>query len=301
MKNKGLYYGVNIDTDELVHISDAKRGNDCNCKCPFCNENLQAKKGKINIHHFAHIKNQCSYIEDGENGILLFIKKIIKDNKYITIQKTKTNKEVIKLNFDSIEEDIMYDSYTPDLTAYINDKPYLLEIEVSEKIPYKKCTYYKENKIDSIKIVINKDFIESNDYDNEDFIKTILDYPSSKYWIYNSNDTAEEVHSHKEKKNNNFKKYNSENYEENKNNSFENDCEKFDYDILSKYPNMRALINDCNLGYVDINEYKEKLLRLIDSNFEDKMVYFYYIYTVPDKFIGADLYVICKSILKILN
>ena len=38
----------------LVSIEDVESGIACGCKCPACNENLVAKKGKIKIHHFAH-------------------------------------------------------------------------------------------------------------------------------------------------------------------------------------------------------------------------------------------------------
>lgn len=55
-----LLYGQRHD-GELLHISEARRGEACTCFCPHCGAALAAKKGTINIHHFAHLGKTCAF------------------------------------------------------------------------------------------------------------------------------------------------------------------------------------------------------------------------------------------------
>ena len=45
-----------------VCVSDVPKGFACNCFCPYCNAPLQARKGQIRKHHFAHKQGmECQY------------------------------------------------------------------------------------------------------------------------------------------------------------------------------------------------------------------------------------------------
>ncbi|XAZ82159.1 hypothetical protein A6C57_27915 (plasmid) [Fibrella sp. ES10-3-2-2] len=56
-----LLYGQLADGD-LLHISEVARGDACNCFCPHCQTSLAAKKGKVKVHHFAHLGQTCAYV-----------------------------------------------------------------------------------------------------------------------------------------------------------------------------------------------------------------------------------------------
>ena len=56
-----LLYGQ-LNTGELLHISEAARGEACQCACSHCGTPVTAKKGKIKIHHFAHLGPTCAYL-----------------------------------------------------------------------------------------------------------------------------------------------------------------------------------------------------------------------------------------------
>src|SRR5262245_27287134 len=45
--------------DNLIHISEAERGDACGLFCPFCRGPLTARKGDIVAHHFAHRGESC--------------------------------------------------------------------------------------------------------------------------------------------------------------------------------------------------------------------------------------------------
>ena len=52
-----LKYGIN-QHNELIHIDYAPRGK-TTLLCPYCGGDLLAKKGDVNIHHFAHEGKTC--------------------------------------------------------------------------------------------------------------------------------------------------------------------------------------------------------------------------------------------------
>jgi len=53
-----LTYGRD-DRDNLIHIADARPGNDCGLFCPFCGQPLTAKQGDLVGWHFAHQQQTC--------------------------------------------------------------------------------------------------------------------------------------------------------------------------------------------------------------------------------------------------
>ncbi|MGL5831795.1 MAG: competence protein CoiA family protein, partial [Waterburya sp.] len=50
-----LQYALDKD-DKLVSIDDVFRGRS-EIRCPYCQGELTAKKGKIKVHHFAHVND----------------------------------------------------------------------------------------------------------------------------------------------------------------------------------------------------------------------------------------------------
>lgn len=61
-KDRSLYFGVAIDTGELLPIGAVPRGLACKCICPACGTRLEARKGEKKAHHFAHeTNNKCYY------------------------------------------------------------------------------------------------------------------------------------------------------------------------------------------------------------------------------------------------
>jgi hypothetical protein len=53
-----LTYGRD-ERDNLIHISEAERGDACGLFCPFCGGPLTARKGDVVAHHFAHRGDSC--------------------------------------------------------------------------------------------------------------------------------------------------------------------------------------------------------------------------------------------------
>lgn len=55
-----LQYGLN-ESNALVSIEDVKSGRSA-LRCPYCEDTLTAKKGRIKAHHFAHTHQTCAAV-----------------------------------------------------------------------------------------------------------------------------------------------------------------------------------------------------------------------------------------------
>jgi hypothetical protein len=54
-----LLFG-NHSSGDLLHITEARRGEACDCSCPYCGGRLLARKGDKMIYHFAHKEETCA-------------------------------------------------------------------------------------------------------------------------------------------------------------------------------------------------------------------------------------------------
>lgn len=60
-----LQYALDKD-DNLVSVDDVKRGRS-NIRCPYCQGELTAKKGKVKAHHFAHVADTCNHVQGSKS------------------------------------------------------------------------------------------------------------------------------------------------------------------------------------------------------------------------------------------
>ena len=79
-----LVYGIAADGTS-IHISQAARGLRCNCRCPACEQVLVAKKGKKQIHHFAHYNNGTACAHVAETNAHIWAKDVLERVKSLTI------------------------------------------------------------------------------------------------------------------------------------------------------------------------------------------------------------------------
>lgn len=92
-----IYFGVVKNTGELVHISDVPSGKKCGCICIACQKPLEARKGEIRRHHFAHISNyECMYAS--EVAVYKALADIIETEGTISLP-------AVSLKFDSYRKD----------------------------------------------------------------------------------------------------------------------------------------------------------------------------------------------------
>ncbi|WP_321426433.1 hypothetical protein [uncultured Bacteroides sp.] len=86
---------------KLTFVDNVPNGKKCNCKCPFCEEEVIAYNGgKIQAHHFTHSKSSDCGESSHESIIHLLAKEILEETKKIKLPKypgliNNINKEVV--------------------------------------------------------------------------------------------------------------------------------------------------------------------------------------------------------------
>jgi hypothetical protein len=61
----------------LVHISSSPKGLACGLHCPVCNEQVIAKKGNVNTHHFSHTADTSCAGLGGEGAVHRWVKNVL--------------------------------------------------------------------------------------------------------------------------------------------------------------------------------------------------------------------------------
>lgn len=192
-----LPYGLRkIDNIErLIHISEIsphESGLKCNCVCPHCGVKLQAKLPKTKKDYTArfahHDSDTCSYA--AETAIHMKAKEIIDAEKCIVLPEVRASykdmekliSEEVKIIFDRVELEYRIDNIIPDVVAYINDRPILIEIKITHGIDDIKLKKIKAIGISTIEIDLSD--LNTN-YDPEMLYKEVIKKTERKTWIYN--------------------------------------------------------------------------------------------------------------------
>lgn len=184
-----MYYANNEDS-KLIHISQAKRGLNCNCTCLAFGETLVAKKGEIIEHHFSHYSSKESCNIQPESLLHLYGKEVIQNKKYIILPANKlfnSQTENIYLELKNIVIEQSIDNIRPDITANIanHDQQQLhIELLVTHSISDNKADIIKELKLNTIEIDLTPLLTKNIIFPSKEAENFILNETSNKKWIY---------------------------------------------------------------------------------------------------------------------
>ena len=103
-----LEYALDKDNN-LVSVHDVKRGRS-KIRCPYCQGELTAKKGKVKAHHFAHLNDTCNRVKSTDyKGLALYdrfdlgIKPKVLKSLLDIWEKRKTNNPFITEHYRYLE------------------------------------------------------------------------------------------------------------------------------------------------------------------------------------------------------
>ena len=191
-----MIFAKQIDTGKIVSIDEVVSGLKCNCVCPYCNAKLEARKGKVRAHHFAHYdKDETSLCS--ESALHLAAKEILKEERKIALPSLKIGDDInrkifevlpngYEFNYNNIEIEkniLVYgDVIRPDVIVK-NDKATLaIEILVSHAVDDEKKEKIKQASLTTIEIDLN-----NFDIQNKETLRNILlTNTSNKKWIYSN-------------------------------------------------------------------------------------------------------------------
>ncbi len=134
-----------LKNGKSVHISEVSSGLACKCICGSCKAQLVAKKGPKNAHSFAHHKSkECQYAV--ETSLHMAAKRALEESVVIVLPEliiTETvgveSREAIVgerhiAKIDSVVLEHRLHDIIPDVIAYINGQPFIIEIAVTHDI-----------------------------------------------------------------------------------------------------------------------------------------------------------------------
>ena len=202
MNNYDLTYGQNKD-GKLISINEALRGLDCGCTCPHCGMKLEAKKGQIRRHHFAHHNPNPNH---GSNFISVCKRECYDSTMHRLAEEIVEEEKCIMapsydripaktLTFESVEIEKRNDrkDLQPDIVGITSDgKRYQIEIRLSHPTNKEKQKKLIESRFLSMEVDIRQ-----QPMDKEKLKKFLLETVESRKWL-NNPEYEEEIERRKE-------------------------------------------------------------------------------------------------------
>lgn len=193
-----LPYGLRKEgeVERLLHISEIlphESGLRCNCVCPNCGERLQAKLPKTKedfTPRFAHHNaDTCDYAT--ETALHMKAKEIIEREKSMVIPSVvayynNLSKEVSpkrEVSFDRVALERRVGNIIPDILAYKDERPLMIEITITHGIDDDKFEKIEKLGISTLEIDLSD---MDTDFDPEFLREQIIDSIDNKFWIYNA-------------------------------------------------------------------------------------------------------------------
>lgn len=199
MNNNKIPFG--LKNGILVQVSEVEPGLACGCICPSCKRKLQANKGKVVSHYFSHDPSaETKACKSAfETSIHLMAKQILGEDGYsvmpglsITMSKSDANGKVHeekmsieeegRMDFERVELEKRLEEIRPDIIAYTNSVPLLIEVAVTSFADREKKKIIRNLGLPAIEIDLS-----SVDYatTKEDLRKIINGSSGKKKWISN--------------------------------------------------------------------------------------------------------------------
>lgn len=183
----------------MVGVEDVDSGVACDCVCPVCFTPLQARKGIIRTHYFAHSASviPVNCVSTFESSIHLMAKQILCEEKWLQLpkfsiyesakdlnEKDHTENEKLfpetRIRFEDVVSEQPLGNVIPDLIGSLNGNRMAIEIGVTHF-----CDERKRKKLELLDISCIEINLRSIDYriDKATLRALILNEVENKTWI----------------------------------------------------------------------------------------------------------------------
>lgn len=185
----------------VMHVDDVSSGLACDCTCLGCGNQLVARKGEVNRHHFAHhvqSENPCceSIVhklskeiirEHKKVGLPRFVCSYVEQDMYDEEISEKFEEAARTVLFTSVELEKSNGSYRPDIVGKSEEGKYIaIEIVMTNDVSEEKKEKIKTLQHDVLRI--NMSNYSSND--EYEILKNAVLYDAPRDWIFNSKHAA---------------------------------------------------------------------------------------------------------------
>ena len=196
--NNQVKLSFGLRNGELIHISTVPSGLACECYCANCGTKLIARKGEKNAHCFAHYHaEECKYAI--ETALHLAAKKVLEEANQIALPKLIIQEQVSRqshtkkgeatvceqhmAHITNVVPEKRLGSIIPDIIAYIDDSPIIIELAVTHFVDNDKKNKISELGISCIEIDLS-DVFRAADFES---VRTIvIDAITEKSWHFHT-------------------------------------------------------------------------------------------------------------------
>lgn len=171
----------------IVHISQVRRGLQCECTCPGCGSRVIARKGLLLEHHFAHYRAAtCSH--GPETALHKLAKQLLEKAKRICIPPVEAEQDGVRVRkhnggdflFDSVAVEQRRGSIIADLIACTGTRELIIEVRVTHACDERKRQRIRELGISAIEIDLSG-WLRADDAEIEEAI--LITAP--RFWLFN--------------------------------------------------------------------------------------------------------------------
>lgn len=182
----------------LVEVSQVERGLACNCRCPACGEPLLAKKGEVNVQHFAHLAgSNCA--TGAETALHLAAKQMVADRLWLRlpelpVQVTRSDRQCgpfIANNtftdpetwrFDRVALEMAVGGRQPDAVGFVSEVAHGVEIRVTHAVDAAKQADLAAMRLPSIEVDLSAMVGRIFTFDALD--QVVIQSTVNKRWLY---------------------------------------------------------------------------------------------------------------------
>ena len=188
----------------INEVTEEEKGLKCDCYCPGCGMQLQAKLGSKRQKHFSHNNASCDIVSAQQSALHILAKEIIEQEKHINLPAL----EVKSRDIEGFDNELCYEfpevltfkqstvvdcekvilekkisDFVPDVMVQIQGRMLLIEVAVTHFIDDEKLCKIKQLGIPVIEIDLSD--IHNSEWNREDVKRIIVDDIDKKTWIYN--------------------------------------------------------------------------------------------------------------------
>jgi len=174
-----LAYGMH--NGRLRHIDDVERGLNCGCVCPSCGRPLVAKKGPVNVAHFAHYQGgDCG--KGLETALHQMAKEILEESREIVLPGRKPSDPTTLYTIEKVDLEKRLGDIVPDVIVYIAGRPILIEVVVTHGIDEGKRKAIRELGISTLVIDLSD---ETRTITKDELAQIVVEGTVKKRWEFN--------------------------------------------------------------------------------------------------------------------
>nr|WP_276595229.1 competence protein CoiA family protein [Roseateles albus] len=191
----------------LVDVRETPRGIACGCVCPGCGAPLVAKKGEVNVNHFAHLLGaDCA--TGPETSLHMAAKQIVADKLWIqlpglpieavridpvfgTFTAHRVFHEPKRWLFDSVAIEKSVQDVRPDVLGYIASAVVAVEIRVTHAVGVDKRAYLSHVGLPCIEVNLSKSV--GRIFTFEELERYVIHEVENKTWLFHPQRAAWEA------------------------------------------------------------------------------------------------------------